>query len=107
MKHRLERVNSLIKEELAKLIEKEVESPGVLITITEVLTSKNMSQAIVGLSFFPSNKSKEVLKAMNQNRDLERQLRKNLNIKPMPKIVFEIDRGLEKAARIEELLRKE
>ncbi|MEK7193787.1 MAG: 30S ribosome-binding factor RbfA [Patescibacteria group bacterium] len=104
MKHRVERVNNLIQEELSKIIVKELEFPA-LVTITEVETSKDLSQALVKFSVLPSEKSEEVLKILNKNlRHLQYLLMKKINIKPMPRISFEIDWGLEKAAEIEKIL---
>ncbi|MBI2514614.1 ribosome-binding factor A [Candidatus Wolfebacteria bacterium] len=91
MKHRVERINSLIQEELAKIFLREMEFPAALVTISRVETSDDMARAAVGLSVIPSGKSEEVLKLVNGNRELPMILAKNMAIKPMPKIVFEID----------------
>lgn len=105
MKHRQERVNSLIREELGKIILKELEFPDALVTITEVDTSKDIDKAVVGVSVLPSEKSGEALAVLNRNiRHLQYLLMKKINIKPMPQIVFQIDHGLEKAAEVEKLL---
>jgi len=104
MKHRVERVNNLIREELSKIIAKELEFPA-LVTLTGVSVSDNFAQAVVGFSVLPSDKSDEILKILNKNlRHLQYLLMKKINIKPMPRISFEIDRGLEKAAEVEKLL---
>ena len=118
MQHRIERINSLIKEELGKIILKELEFPDTLVTLTEVNTSNDIDKAVVGVSVLcpygtsperrPPEKSAEVLRILNRNiRHLRYLLMKKINIKPMPQIVFEIDYGLEKAAEIEKLLLKD
>ena len=107
MKHRVERINSLIKEEFGKIIAKELEFPT-LTTLTEVSVSKDFHQAVIKFSVIPSEKSGAVLKILNQNlRHLQYLLMKKINIKPMPRINFEIDYGLEKAAEVEKLLLKD
>ena len=107
MKHRVERVNNLIQEELSKIIVKELEFPA-LVTITEVETSKDLLRALVRFSVLPSEKSEEIFKILNKNlRHLQYLLIKKINIKPMPQISFEIDRGLEKAAEVEKILLKD
>lgn len=79
-----------------------------LVTITEVETSRNMNQAMVRISVIPSPNASEALKIINQQSNhLRYLLAEKTEIKPMPKIIFEIDHGPEKAARVEELLRKE
>jgi len=107
MHHRVERVNNLIQEELSKIIVKELEFPA-LTTLTEVETSNDLSRAAVKFSVLPSEKSEEVFKIFNKNlRHLQYLLMKKVNLKPMPQISFEIDRGLETAAKVEKLLLKD
>ena len=105
MKHRSERVGALITEELSKIILKEVETPGTLLTITETDVSKDLTSAVVKFSAWPSEKSGEFLKILEKRRPyLQHLLLKKLNIKPMPQISFKIDRGPEKAAEVEKAL---
>jgi ribosome-binding factor A len=105
MIHRSERVANLIKEELSKIISRELEFPDCLMTITGVDVDAKLEKAIVNFSVLPSEKFKEVLKILEKNRrHLQYLLMKKINIKPMPEIEFRIDRGLEKAAEIEKIL---
>ena len=102
---RFERVGSLIQGELNKIILKEIETPGILITITQVEVAKDLESAIVYFSAIPSVKAEEALEILEKNRvHLQYLLMKKLNIKPMPKIFFKIDRGPEKAAQVEKAL---
>lgn len=105
MKHRSERVVNLIKEELSKIIAREIEFPDCLTTITNVEIDKKFSRAIVNFSVLPSEKFKQAFKILEKNRrHLQYLLMKKINIKPMPEIVFKADMGLEKAAEIEKIL---
>ncbi len=125
MKHRQERVASLIQEELGKIILREIDFAGCLMTITSVEIDRKLSQAIVNFSVLspcdgcparsleqcaegiPQN-YQSVLKILEKNRShLQYLLMKKINIKPMPQIIFKIDRGLEKAAEVEKLLLKD
>lgn len=102
---RAERVGSLIQRELNKILLKEIEIPGALITITNVDVSSDLERAIIKFSVYPSNKAKDVFKILEKNcRHLQYFLMKKINIKPMPKISFKIDYGPEKAARVEKAL---
>ena len=102
---RKDRVGSLIEKELGMLIVKEVEVPGALITITAVEVQKKLDRAVVKFSVIPSEKAPEVLKILGKAAGrLQFTLSRKLNIKPMPKIIFEIDRGPENAARVEKAL---
>src|SRR3989344_9462182 len=102
---RYQRVSVLIKEELSKLIIREIETPGALVTVTDVDVTKKLDLAVIKFSVIPMEKSDDVLKILNKSRgELQHLLLKKINIKPMPHIVFEIDRGLEHAAKIEKIL---
>lgn len=103
--YRSQRVSSLIREKLSWLVFKEVEVAGVLITLTEVEVDKKLERATVKFSVLPSERAPEVLKILGKRApELQFKLMKEINIKPMPRIVFEIDRGPEKAAEIEKKL---
>jgi ribosome-binding factor A len=105
MRHRQERIASLIKEELSKLIVREIEFPESLVTITDVEIDDELSRAIINFSVLPPEKSEMALKILGKNRShLQYLLLKKINIKPMPQIIFKIDYGLEKAAEIEKIL---
>jgi ribosome-binding factor A len=94
----------LIRDELSKILSRELEFPGSLVTIIEVETNKDMKGAKVRLSVLPSEKSAQVLRSLNDEHDwLQHLLLQRINIKPMPKIVFEIDHNIKEIARIEEL----
>ncbi|MEK7187667.1 MAG: 30S ribosome-binding factor RbfA [Patescibacteria group bacterium] len=108
MNHRTERVGNLIQQELGKLIQREIEFPGALVTITDVVIDKKMEGAKVMVSVLPKNKTAEALDLLDKSAaHLQHLLLKKINIKPMPRIKFEIDFGAENAAAIEKLLTEE
>src|SRR3989344_2877081 len=103
MNYRAERVNSLIHEELSKIIMRELELPA-LATLTNIDTSIDLNRAVVKISVLPLDKADAVLGILNHNiRHLQYLLMKKINIKPMPRIVFKIDYGIERAANIEKI----
>jgi ribosome-binding factor A len=116
--HRTERVNKLIREQLSKIIVKELEFPDVLVTLTQVETDKKMEHAKVGVSVVPAfakatagERTSAEAKVM---RELERKtgwmqllLFVKINIRPMPMIAFKVDRGYENAAEVERALLKD
>ena len=105
MKYRQERIASLIKEEISKLIVREIEFPESLVTITDVGIDDELNRAVISFSVLPSEKSETALKILGKNRShLQYLLLRKINIKPMPQIEFKIDYGLEKAAEIEKIL---
>ncbi|MBI1838935.1 MAG: 30S ribosome-binding factor RbfA [Candidatus Colwellbacteria bacterium] len=103
---RPQRAQSVIQEELNKLILKEIDFPlGALVTVSDVAVSSDMEHVKVGISVIPDTSDNEVMKILDASRGrLQHLLNKKLNIRPMPKIQFERDFGLGKAANIERLL---
>lgn len=90
--HRPKRISSLIKEELSKLLVKEIEIPDSLITITDVEVSNNLENAKVKITVYPPQKSPEALEILNKARGrLQFLLTRKLNIKPMPRIAFSLE----------------
>ena len=116
MNYRPERVSSLIKQELSAIIIKNVEFPaGSLVTITGVEVDKKLEHAKIGISVLsrsagsrgagPSEGADKVLSILGKCAGhLQYLLMKRVNIKPLPRIVFEIDHGIEKLAKIEKIL---
>ena len=61
MSYRLEQINDLIKQELAKVIQQELEMPAdVLVSVTEVKTNKDLKRAKIGVSVFPFARRQEI-----------------------------------------------
>ncbi len=106
MNYRPERVSNLIKEELSAIIVKNVEFPASsLVTITDVNVDKKLEHAKIGISVLPSEGADKVLRILSKVAGhLQYLLMKRVNIKPLPRIVFEIDHGIEKLAKIEKIL---
>ncbi len=103
--HRKERLASLIREELALILAREIELPGVFPTITEVIIDDDHAYANVRISFFPSEKAEQSLKLIQKELSrFEHMLWKKLGVRPMPHLSAFIDRGPENAARVEKAL---
>jgi ribosome-binding factor A len=103
--YRYERVASLIREKLSWILEREVEVPAALITITEVVVEKKLDYAKVRVSVFPSEKASQAMRELGRRvGELQFTLARQLNIRPMPRISFLLDRGPENAAKVEKAL---
>lgn len=100
--YRSQRVEKLIREELSKIIAHDFEFPGSLVTITEVAIDKKLDHAKVMLSVLPSVKEEAALHTLNRSAgQIQHALLKKINIKPMPRIAFALDHGIENAAQVE------
>ena len=109
MSHRLEKVNSLLTEEVAKILLEELEFPrGVLVSVTRAEVTPDLREAKIFVSVLPFDKHPRVLEVLEKNIYLIQQiLNKKLTLKPMPKISFKIDSSIEEMDKIGRLLDKE
>jgi ribosome-binding factor A len=105
---RIERVNSLIQQELGQLILKEIDIfPGTLLTITRVECANNLFYCKVYVSVIPEDKLEEVLALLNRHiYALQQMLNKKLKMRPVPRIEFFKEKKTAEAGRIDELLFK-
>jgi ribosome-binding factor A len=107
MSQRLERVNELLRQEISKLLLREIDFVDILVTVTNVNTSPDLKQAKIKITVLPTEKGEQVLRIIQRNIfHLQQELNKKLHLKPVPKIRFEIDQIEIKAQRIEEILSK-
>jgi ribosome-binding factor A len=98
------RVSELVRNELAKLVLRDVELTGGIITIMDVDVTEKLDYARVKVSVLPSAKSKEALGLLqNAAGRLQHDLLRKINIKPMPYLQFMIDDGVEAAAKLEKV----
>jgi ribosome-binding factor A len=81
----------------------------VMVSVTKVRVSPDLSICTAYLSVFPSEKGEEILKNINANEktirfDLGRKVRNQLRI--IPELRFFLDDSLDYLERIDELLKK-
>ena len=102
------RVSSLIREQLAELLVREFDFHGALATVTDVEVDSKLDHAKVKVSVIPSERGVQVIELLDRSAGhLQHLLLKKINIKPMPRISFVLDRGYENAAQIEKKLMEE
>ena len=107
-KNRLERVNSLLKQVIFEVIQKEVKNPHVntFITVTHVDTSADLHHAKVYVSMIASEAEKaKVLSALQSAAGfIAVHASHKVQLRYFPELIFKLDTGLEEHLRIEELL---
>ena len=99
MSRRIERVNQLIKEELAKIIQLELKDPRLsMITVTRVDTSPDLKRAEVFISIYGDEQEMaRSLKAINGATGfLRHELGEKVKMKYTPELVIHHDRSLVK-----------
>lgn len=105
---RLDRINELIKETLANIIQEEADLPSnVFVTVTKVDTSADLRYARVFVSVFPEKKFGNIMERLSRKiYPIQGSLNKKLHMKPLPRIEFTADRTEVEADKIEKLLKE-
>ena len=89
---RLEKLNQFIREEVSRIIDRELEFPEEMFaTVTRVDTSPDKHYADVFVSLLGSE-PKKILEILEENvYNIQQKLNRRLRIRPVPKITFLID----------------
>ncbi len=107
---RLERISRLLQKELSEIFRLETaKMGGVLVSVSTVRVSPDLSVARAYLSIFPSERAQELLANINANvsairYDLAARVRHQL--RRTPELSFFIDDSLDYIDHIDELLKK-
>ena len=105
---RQNKIARLIQKELSEIFLLQTKSmPGVLVSVSIVRISPDMSYARVYLSVFPSDRSEEIVKNINANMksirfELGNRVRHQLRI--IPELKFFVDDSLDYAEKIDEIM---
>lgn len=102
---RIQKLNQVLREELAKIIYREIEFPeGLLVTLTRAAVSSDARYATVFISFWGGS-VKGVLETLEKNvYNIQQLLNKKLRMRPVPKIQFAIDDAETKRETVEKSL---
>jgi ribosome-binding factor A len=104
---RLERVNQLLKEEISTLVQRELKDPRLgFVSVTEVDVTADLRTARVYCSVLgPEDQWLSSFRALDSARGFIRNwLRRHLDLRVVPELVFRPDRSMEHAARMQALL---
>ena len=107
---RQNKIARLIQKELSEMFQQQTRTMhGVLVSVSVVRISPDMSYARAYLSVFPSERAEEIVKNINDNvksirYELGTRVRYQLRI--IPELKFFVDDSLDYAAHIDELLKK-
>lgn len=107
---RLNKIDRLLQKELGDIFQKQTQAMhGVLVSVTAVRVSSDLSVAKAYLSIFPSDKADELIKAIRANTksiryDLGQRVR--LQLRKIPDLTFFIDDSLDYIENIDKLLKQ-
>ena len=99
MKHRLERVNEVIKRELSEIISR-------LVTLHAVDITPDLRQCHVFVSVIgkPEQKSRVLAELGEHRAMLQRELAKRVVLKYTPHLNFKLDDSIERGSRVLEIM---
>jgi ribosome-binding factor A len=107
MKHRLLRVNELLKRELSALVVREMDFEDLLVTINQVDVTPDLKSAHVYVSVLGSIGREEVIPALEANRAmLQADLARHMVLKYTPHLIFHLDDSIERGSRVLEILQE-
>ena len=106
MKHRLLRVNELLRRELSAIVTRELQFDGPLVTINDVDVTPDLKSAHVFVSVLGKGRG-AVMEKLEANRVmLQTQLSKHVVLKYTPHLVFTLDDSIERGTRVIEILQQ-
>ena len=107
---RQNRISRLLQKELSLIFQSQTrQTRGIMVSVTKVKISPDLSVCTADLSIFPSEKGEELLNNINNNvatirYDLGQKVRNQLRI--IPELRFFLDDSLDYIEHIDELLKK-
>ena len=107
MKHRLERVNEVIKREFSEIISREVNfGAQTLVTVHAVDITADLRQCHVFVSVIgkPDQKSRVLAELEGHRGTLQRELAKRVVLKYTPHLNFKLDDSIERGSRVLEIM---
>ena len=109
---RQERISKLIQKDLGEIFQLEVAhlTPGVMVTVTKVHVTPDLSLARVYLSLFPTKDKEELIKKINTaGKEIRGLLGRRIRhqVRSIPELRFYLDDSLDYIERIDELLKND
>ncbi|MBL19631.1 MAG: ribosome-binding factor A [Flavobacteriaceae bacterium] len=109
---RQKKINALLQQEITFLLQGAIRAQGVrnlVLSVSKVAITVDLSLAKVYLSVFPANKAKDTLVGIKENKtvlkhDLAKRLRNDL--RKVPDLAFYLDDSLEYIYAIEDSLKR-
>jgi len=110
MAHRIERVNSLIRQEISELLQRQVKDPrlGSFVAVNEVSTTPDLKYAKIFVSRIGSEEEKqETLSVLaTASGFLRKELAKRLKLRRIPELTFHWDYSIERGDHLLKLIDK-
>jgi ribosome-binding factor A len=106
---RLQKIERLIQKDLSEIFLLQTKQmPGVMVSVTNVRISPDLSLSKAYLSVFPSQRGKEIVENINLNKKTIRYelgLRIGKQVRRIPELIFFLDDSIEYLENIDNLLK--
>ena len=108
MANKQERIATLIRKNIAEIIQFDLKNPHLgFVTIPEVKVSSDFSYAKVFVSFIKDEEIKEGMEVLEHSKGFIRsELASKMDTRRVPEITFVLDDGYKREERIEKLLKE-
>src|SRR6266699_1822220 len=107
MKHRMLRINEVVKRELSGIIAREISFEGALVSINYVDVTSDLKNAHVFVSVLGPEAGESVISRLASHRaTLQAELARHVTMKYTPHLIFHLDSSIERGARIIEILQE-
>ncbi|HEY2713943.1 MAG TPA: 30S ribosome-binding factor RbfA [Chthoniobacterales bacterium] len=107
MKHRLLRVNELLKRELSALLVREMDFGDLLVTVNQVDATPDLKSAHVYVSVLGETGPTDVIAELEAARAmLQHHLSRHVILKYTPHLVFHLDDSIERGSRVLEIMQE-
>jgi len=107
MKHRMLRVNEVVKRELSGILAREISFEGALVTINHVDVKSDLKSAHVFVSVLGSEKAETVMTRLEEHRvAFQAELARRVTMKYTPHLLFHLDESIARGSRIVEILQQ-
>ena len=104
MSRRIEQINEMLRKEIALIIERELELPGVMVTVVKVDCARELDSARVWVSVLPDNQTGSALRRLRrQQGSIRYLLAKKVLLRRMPQLIFVFDDTEKRAAEVESI----
>ena len=107
---RIQKIQRQIQKDLSEIFREDTaKMRGVIVSVSNVRVSPDLSIARVHLSVFPSERAQEIVDGVNQNVKTIRYAlaqRVRNQLRKIPELVFYVDDSLDYIEHIDELLKK-
>ena len=106
MKHRLLRVNEILKRELSGLLAREMNFEQGLVSINQVDVTSDLKNAHVFVSVLGAAGSSVINQLEAHRFALQSAIAKHVTLKYTPHLVFHLDDSIERGARVIEIMQE-